>query len=423
MKMSQWLRGVSFAFAAVGVIVIALSWRPGDDIARATSSSSGMAHPNASTLGHAGKPGQSAQGTAQKSAQTAGDAYMNVQVLKDIPSDQLIPSMRYITAALGVSCDFCHDTKNFMSDDKPEKKTARNMMTMMLTINKDNFNGRREVTCYTCHHGSSKAANIPALAMETSGGSPSATAPGATAAPTGAAAAPPAPTLPNTTVDAVLAKYANALGGEPAIQQITTIDEKGSIQLPGHQGHPGINTQAEFLRKAPDKALGVVYLPNGGQFARGYNGTIGWQQQPGHSAEELSGDDLARLKQLSSFIPGLNLKQGFSRVQLAGSERIGDHDAYRVVAFRNGGGQVRFYFDAQSGLLLRVSERIESFLGALPQDTDFSDYREVSGVKVPFSVTATQVDGQTVFKWDQVQANVPVDDTRFDKPPGKPAQP
>jgi len=354
---------------------------------------------------------------------------MNIEVLKDIPSDQLIPSMRYITATLGVECDFCHDTKNFMSDDKPEKNTARKMMKMMFAINKDNFNGQREVTCYTCHRGASKAANMPMLtAAGTMSGSPS-----GTAAPTGApapqspnaegAAAPSAPSVPNTTVDAILAKYAAALGGEAAIQKITTLDEKGSGELPGRGGHQGLNAQVEVLRKAPDKALGVLRLPNGTEFQQGYNGTVGWQQPPARSSEDVTGDDLVRVKEWASFIPGLNLKQDFSRAQLAGSEKIGDREAYRVIAFRKGGGQVRFYFDAQSGLLLRVSERIESPLGALPQDTDYADYRDVNGIKRPFSVTVVRVEGPTIYKWEQIRANVSVQDTRFEKPAAKAAQP
>jgi hypothetical protein len=82
-----------------------------------------------------------------------------------------------------------------------------------------------------------------------------------------------------------------------------------------------------------------------------------------------------------------------------------------------------FYFDAQSGLLLRVSERIESPLGSLPQDTDYTDYRDVSGVKLPFTVTVVHVQGSTIYKWDQIQPNVSADDSRFEKPAQKTAQP
>ena len=61
--------------------------------------------------------------------------------------------MQFIAASLGVECDFCHVQGKFDSDDKPAKKTARNMIAMTLAINKNSFNSRKEVTCYTCHRG------------------------------------------------------------------------------------------------------------------------------------------------------------------------------------------------------------------------------------------------------------------------------
>src|SRR5580704_14373447 len=88
-------------------------------------------------------------GDAKPEAQkTAGETFKNIQVLKDIPASQLIPSMRYVSASLGVGCDYCHQANHFDNDDKPAKQRARNMMKMMFAINQDNFNGKREVTCY-----------------------------------------------------------------------------------------------------------------------------------------------------------------------------------------------------------------------------------------------------------------------------------
>src|SRR5579864_4848843 len=100
---------------------------------------------------------------------TAGEAFKNIQVLKDIPASELIPSMRYVSASLGVGCDYCHEADHFDNDDKPTKQRARNMMKMMFAINQDNFNGKREVTCYTCHRGVAKAASIASLSAATNG--------------------------------------------------------------------------------------------------------------------------------------------------------------------------------------------------------------------------------------------------------------
>lgn len=418
----RWLAGFSFAVFGIAVVALLLAGKPVRLSAR-TSPNRTSAERAAIAARAAAQTAQTAQEEQPSAQKTAGEFYKNVQVLKNIPSDQLIPAMRYITAALGVECEYCHVPKNFQADDKPHKATARKMMTMMFAIDQDNFNGRTRVTCYTCHRGEGEAAGMPRLTYDASGAPTIASAEstrGANGREGGAEASAKPPSLPQVSVDAILAKYTDALGGAAAIQKITSLDEKGTLSMPARGG---MQVQVEELRKAPDKALVTMSLPNGGQIARACNGAIAWESFPGRDTEELTWDDLARAKQWASFIPGVNIKQDFAREQVVGSEKIGDKDAYRVMAFRKGGGRVLFYFDAQSGLLLRVSEPIESPLGALPQDTDFSDYRDVNGVKLPFSVTVVHVQGPTVYKWDQIQANVPVDDTRFDKPAQKPAQP
>src|SRR6266566_1758838 len=104
-----------------------------------------------------------AQSGASSAPKTASQQFKNVQVLKDIPADQLIPSMQFITASLGVECEYCHVEHAMDKDDKKTKVTARKMMEMMITINAENFDGHREVTCYTCHQGGAKPVGIPII--------------------------------------------------------------------------------------------------------------------------------------------------------------------------------------------------------------------------------------------------------------------
>src|SRR5271170_1128867 len=119
----------------------------------------------------------SVPGTAQ-SATPAGpkmaeEQFKNIKVLKGVPADQVFPAMQFITISLGVECEFCHvqgagGRLEFDKDDKKPKQTARKMMEMMFAINKDNFDGHREVTCNSCHHGSEHPAAIPAVMTEES---------------------------------------------------------------------------------------------------------------------------------------------------------------------------------------------------------------------------------------------------------------
>src|SRR5215813_2800345 len=94
---------------------------------------------------------------------TARQSFKNLRILGEISADQLLPTMQFISASLGVECDFCHVRDAFEKDDKKPKQTARLMMQMMLAINKQDFRGERAVTCFTCHRGSIRPVSIPML--------------------------------------------------------------------------------------------------------------------------------------------------------------------------------------------------------------------------------------------------------------------
>src|ERR1700686_2014118 len=96
----------------------------------------------------------------------AEEQFNNIQVLKGVPAEQIFPTMQFVTASLGVECEFCHVQGAFEKDDKKTKLTARKMMEMMFAINKDNFEGHREVTCYSCHRGNAAPQAIPAVMTE-----------------------------------------------------------------------------------------------------------------------------------------------------------------------------------------------------------------------------------------------------------------
>jgi photosynthetic reaction center cytochrome c subunit len=88
----------------------------------------------------------------------------NLKILTGDTPDQLRTTMRAFTAALGVQCAFCHVQGDFASDDNPKKETARMMLTMARDINSKFPDGKRHVSCYTCHRGATEPATEPPAA-------------------------------------------------------------------------------------------------------------------------------------------------------------------------------------------------------------------------------------------------------------------
>jgi hypothetical protein len=107
------------------------------------------------------KQPDSAAEPLRKPEKTAGQEFKNVKVLQDLPASQFLDAMGSFTVALGKGCEFCHVRGKDELDDKKEKLTARKMIEMTHNINAQNFNGKMEVRCYTCHQGHNEPMSHP----------------------------------------------------------------------------------------------------------------------------------------------------------------------------------------------------------------------------------------------------------------------
>lgn len=333
----------------------------------------------------------------------------NIQVLKGMPDSQLLPVMNLMRTALGVRCDFCHIAENgkYQLDGKPAKQTARKMIRMTLDINKANFNGETEVTCNTCHRGSTRPVGTPAISQAAFGDTPSPNPP---------AAANVAEKRP--TVDEVFNKYVTAIGGETAVRKIETRVSDVSLERPKLVNPSGKPATVQIYQKAPNKLLMVITGPDGSVTYQGFNGTTGWIKTAAQQ-RELSGDELARIKQQAELYNQLTLKDQFTNLRVGGKQKVNDRDAWVLVGTNASKKRERLFFDVETGLLVRRVQLNPTVLGVDPVQTDFSDYRLVDGVKLPFTVEISSLDnahnGQK-RTFTEIKQNVPVDDVKFEPP-------
>ncbi len=332
------------------------------------------------------------------SARMTESVFKNIQVLKGIPSGQLIPTMKFITASLGVECNYCHVPEHFEKDDKKPKQIARDMMRMMLSIDKNSFAGFREVTCYSCHRGSLKPKAVPTIADEAQVKQQTAMAP-----------EPEKLSARLPTSDQLIDRYIQALGGAAAIGNITSREEQGTVT----RGDQTINI--EVLDQDPNKQALIRHTLEGDSITV-FNGHEGWSQMPGHPIRDLHGTDLDSARIDADLHFPLNLKQIFAELRVEYPEKVVDRDAYVVVGENDGQPAMKLYFDEQSGLLLRLVRYADSPLGLTPTQIDYGDYRDVEGVRVPFRWTIAEPGGSSTLQLREIRQNVPIDETRFAKP-------
>jgi len=330
---------------------------------------------------------------AQPAGKTAEQAFKNIQALNGTPADQLFPTMQFIAASLGVECEFCHVERKFDSDEKPAKLTARKMIAMTLAINKDSFNSRKEVTCYTCHRGSHDPVGTPPVL--TSDAAPEHTEAG------------PAPA--DITAERIIDKYVAAVGGTDALHKVTSRVSKGTISFAGH------DVPIEVFTKAPDKRMSITHSERG-ESITAFDGKVGWLGSNGHLTHEMSAQEADAARFDADFYLATDLKRIFSSFRVGRPDTIDGHAVYVLSCMRPGQPPVRLFFDQSSGLLVREVRYSDTPVGRNPTQIDYADYRAADGVKTPFRWTLARVNGRFTIQIQEARQNVPIEDAKFAMP-------
>lgn len=358
--------------------------------------------------------GSAKGGQQAPTAQTqpmAEQIFKKVDLLRGIPVDEFMDTMGMFSAALSLNCIDCHvpesvGTWDKFADETPLKVKTRTMIRMVNEINKANFSGVRAVTCYTCHRGDTVPKILPNLAAQYAAHVEDANEVVMVNIPSG------------PTVDQVFDKYIQALGGPQRLAALTSYSGRGT--------YIGFETEQtvvpmELYAKAPNLRAMVVKMAVGDN-NRVFDGRTAWiagSDKP-LPLMSLTGGNLEGAKLEALLMFPAQLKGAFQnwRVSATGI----DDKLVRVLQGTNPGQPpVNFYFDNSTGLLVRVLRLVNTAVGRVPTQVDYSDYREVSGVKIPHKWIVTWTNGQSTSTLTQVQANPTIDAARFGRPAPAPA--
>ena len=369
----------------------------------------------------------SAQQSARPKPLLAEEAFKNVQVLKGIPVDDFMQTMGLMSSALQFDCADCHvaaGTQNAdWAADTPRKRMARMMVTMVTGLNKANFGGQQKVTCFTCHRNRDKPLTTPTMGIIY--GTP-------TIEPDDVFANIPGMPKPETILD----RFIKAVGGAERLATLKSFDATGiSVGFGGFGGEGRV----EIAAQAPDKRATIILFnkeTGRGDEIRSYDGSVGWVRTPLNILGEfqLSGGDLdgARFDAQLSF-PGqikeilTNWKTGppmsITDLPAPAGQTSAEPEAApqtHVTDPVQGSGPrnllVTLYFDKQTGLLLRELRYGGSPIGRVPTQIDYSDYRDINGIKFPFRITYAWLDGRNSIVLRDIKINVPIDQSKFGKP-------
>ena len=225
------------------------------------------------------------------------------------------------------------------------------------------------------------------------------------------------------TADDIVERYLQALGGRAALGKVTSRASTGTITLSTPGGD--VTGPMEAINAQPNKARVLIKLDltqfNLGQMTidQRFDGTAGYVIDTLQGNRDVTGDQLEAMRNASFPTPLLNYREAGIAVELAGKEKVDDHEAFVLVLTPKTGPPARLYVDVSSNLMLRqVVKANVPAVGDVEQTTEFLTYREVDGLQVPVKIrTTSPVQTSTVYLTD-VRHNVPVEAALFSKPAG-----
>jgi hypothetical protein len=337
------------------------------------------------------------QQPASTDEQKVEQVYKNIQVLNGLPASELDGVMQFMSASLGVGCTHCH-TNPWESDAKTAKIGARRMILMTRAINKENFSGNPSITCYTCHQGQPRTIPLPPAEL-------------AAAEPPGVEVTRPKATeMPSA--DAIVDRYIQVIGGAAAIQKMRTRVLRGTETTSNRMTAP-VTNPIEIYQTSENK-LSINRGVSVGSSSEVFDGVRGWIKDS-KGQRDMDAKELTAIRRDADFYFYLKIREAYPQMRVLAKETVGGREAYVVGATSRDDAREKLFFDTNSGLLIRKYVTYKTAFGGIPEVTDFDDYREVNGVKLPFTIKWTRPPFGFIRKFVEIRINSTVEASKFER--------
>ena len=223
------------------------------------------------------------------------------------------------------------------------------------------------------------------------------------------------------TADEIIEKHLTAIGGRAALGKLTSRSMIGTMTLSTPAGD--ISGPIEILNQQPNKSRTLIKLDltslGAGPMTldQRFDGTSGYVLDNLRGNRDITGNQLENMKNGLFPNPFLNYRDHGATVELTGKDKVGEREAYVLILKPKSGSVAREFIDAESYLAIKLVLKVDiPQVGEVEQTTEFSDFRDVDGVKVPFTIKGTSVVQSFTITITKVEHNTKIDEALFSKP-------
>lgn len=216
------------------------------------------------------------------------------------------------------------------------------------------------------------------------------------------------------TVEQIINKSIDALGGRAALASLTSVVMTGTTEVVAYNSSGDTTTYAQ----SPDKFATLTDFEGYGTVGHGYDGKIGWRADPQQGNTDLTGSQLSNARLEAEFEGILHWNDLYPKSEVTGTDKVEGRDCWVVKMTPAEGGPVTRYFDTQTYLLDKFVTTGDTPQGPGQITVELSDYRDIGdGVKLPYTLKLTVPGvGDLITTYQTIKYNVPIDAAKFAKP-------
>jgi len=212
----------------------------------------------------------------------------------------------------------------------------------------------------------------------------------------------------------ILDQYVAAMGGKAALEKIKNRVVKASFEVVGM----GMKGHAVIYEAAPNKQFSVFEMEGMGTTEQGFDGKVAWEKSMMAGSRIKEGEELAETAQDAIFNSEMLWREVYEKVETIDSETVEGTDAWVVKAVPKAGKPKKLYIDKKSHLMVKEVTRSQSQMGEVDVEVFAGDYREVDGIRYPYSMRQVMMGGQMTMQMtvQSIQHNQEIPEGTFEVP-------
>lgn len=210
----------------------------------------------------------------------------------------------------------------------------------------------------------------------------------------------------------VIDRFLDASGGKSALAKHKTRYSRGTLEMSAMR----LKGTIELYQKAPNKQLSAMNMPGFGLVQEGFDGEVAWSRDPATGLREKKGAELASTRLFAHFHRTLMMRELYPVTEVKGGAAVEGRNTWLIEARPVEGHPEKWYFDKETGLLVRTNIEREGPHGRLQVEADMEDYREVDGIKLPFRMKQRAAGASITIVIEEIRHGVAIDDAKFAKP-------